>query len=123
LKEFDTADEDISFLRDVKGGHKVIPELESLFPCLKIKLDLSSQIDPYLNLNLLLKKIKFKLPLKLDKFLILMLSSHPVPLVWILLLFLSSTLFKSPLKFRKDKLKSQKIIKCAKLEKKLEIPK
>lgn len=31
-------DEDFSFLREAKGGHKVIPELESLVPLIKEKV-------------------------------------------------------------------------------------
>jgi len=38
LREFDNDDEDLAFLRDVKGGHKVIPELESILPLIKEKI-------------------------------------------------------------------------------------
>lgn len=38
LKPFDMKDDDWDFLRDVKGGHKVIPELEALIPLIKDKV-------------------------------------------------------------------------------------
>jgi len=64
LKEFDTADEDISFLRDVKGGHKVIPELESLFPMLKDKVGFIFTDRPVFELKPIVEKNKVQAPAK-----------------------------------------------------------
>jgi large subunit ribosomal protein LP0 len=64
LKEFDTSDPDIAFLKDAKGGHKVIPEVEALFPMLKDKVGFIFTDRPVFELKPIVEKNKVQAPAK-----------------------------------------------------------
>lgn len=58
LKEFDNEDEDLAFLRDVKGGHRVIPELDSLLPLIKEKVGFIFSETPVFTLKPIIESNK-----------------------------------------------------------------
>jgi len=58
LREFDNEDEDLAFLRDVKGGHRVIPELESILPIIKEKVGFVFSETPVFSLKPIIESNK-----------------------------------------------------------------
>jgi large subunit ribosomal protein LP0 len=58
MKEFDHSDPDITFLKDAKGGHGVVPELDTLLPMLKDKVGFIFTDRPVFELKPIIEKNK-----------------------------------------------------------------
>jgi len=64
LAKFDDKDEDYAFLKDVKGGHAIIPELDALLPMLKEKVGFIFTDKPVFELKPIIERNKVSAPAK-----------------------------------------------------------
>jgi len=64
MTKYDDKDPDYLFLKDAKGGHAIVPELDTLLPMLKDKVGFIFTDRPVFELKPIIEKNKVSAPAK-----------------------------------------------------------